>query len=187
MSRRGKFWLAFTMLVVLLLLGLSTFLLALRIAFQSFTPPSQTVAPSPAGLGLLALVVAVSLYLRQVASAADEKYDKILRNESPIYPQGKKYTDKKLNALNSTHENMHVVAPFLIALSVFVILRFSVDAISGVGFIWPQQHPLILKVADFLILEWFVLAMLGLAFLHWKARRRDEAIRDEAVADRHPA
>lgn len=189
MSRRGKFWLAFTVLIMALLLGLSYFLLAVHIAFLSFVVPGPQTSGStpPVSLGLLALIIAISLYLRQLATTADEKYDKIRSGQVPMYPLDKEYTKKKLAALNSTQENMHVAAPFMISLSVLAAVKFSVDAIASIGFKWQQEYALAFKVVDFVVLEWFVLAMVGLAILHWVARKRDEAIRDEAISDQKSA
>jgi H+/gluconate symporter-like permease len=183
MSKRGKFWLAFTMLTVLLLLGLSLILLGLRTAFQSFSPPAsilQVSATRPVGITLLAFVIALSVYLRQLASGTDEKRDKILKGELHMYPIGKEYTKKKLAALNRTHDNMHVAAPFLMALCVTVAVRILIDDVSSFGFYWTQKYRVAFKIVDFLILEWWILALLVLSVLHLIARRRDENIREEA-------
>lgn len=146
----------------------------------------------PAGLAILAIVVALSAYLRSVASGADEKRQAIRGNSVSLYPilpsdskdDRRTWTTKKLNALDDTYENLHIAAFFLIALSFAVAVRLLAESAVRLSSEWLDHGQLLFRLWDALILEWLTLSFVALAVMHRRARIRDEAIRVAAESCR---
>lgn len=193
MSRkRWLFWGLLSGLLVMLVLGTLLLLLGIHVAYNSFIVPNpqivtsgtaQGVPSSPVGFTFLALVVAFSVYLRQVASGADEKRDKILRGKVYLYPPNGPSTPEKLVALDKTHENLTVVAPFLIWLSLFVTARIFLEGLLPFRFEWLQRIVPYIRIVDCLLLEWLGLMFVVLGIFHLIASRRDEKLRKSARAN----
>lgn len=124
---------------------------------------------------MLAIIVALSAYLRAVASTAEDRRDKLVSGDfTKLYSKPKAH-EKKLESLSHTSENMHVAAPFLMLLSLALALRLWVETATRGGLM--QGHARATRIADFLIMEWLVLAFLTLCVLHFFAWHRDERIR----------
>ena len=125
-----------------------------------------------------------------MAGAADEKREKIRANKVVLYPivepkdARSACTETKLDRLDETCENLHVAAYFQIALSFVVGLRMLADAINRTGSSWTSRFPLVFRLSDALILEWLCISLFALAFLHRRARIRDEKLRSSAEAAR---
>jgi len=174
---RGFFWLSMVMLALLLALS------ALA-AIHFFPLPRQTkesaLLSGPAGLALLAIVIAFSAYLRSVSSDANEKREKISSGESKFYPLGLDHTKAKLGSLDGTCEKLQVAASFFILLSVLASFRIIVDDLQRLGLSWLERNAWYLRLADFLILEWLFFALLTLSYFHRKSRIREEGIRLQA-------
>lgn len=190
MSRKRRlFWTLFAGLFVALVLGTLLLLLGIHVAYNSFSVPApqtgtsstaQSVPSSPVGFTFLALVVAFSVYLRQVASGADEKRDKILKGDVSLYPPKGPNTSEKLAALDETHENLTVVAPFLIWLSLFVTVRIFLEGMLPFRFEWLLRIVPYIRIVDFLLLEWLALMFVVLGIFHLRASRRDDRLRNSA-------
>ena len=147
--------------------------------FHSFDLPKGTNAPllDSGGFTLLAIVVALSAYLRSVAAAADEKREKIRSGKMMVlYPPGKTHTDEKLKALGNSYDKLEVGVPFMIWLTIFIAVRLLLGSISRLGFYWLNTV-LFFRIFDVLILEWLFLAFAMLAILHHYGYRRDERLR----------
>jgi len=139
----------------------------------------------PAGLTVLAIAVALSAYLRSVASGADEKRQEIRDNKVPLYPilpsgstdDRRTWTTKKLNALDNTYQNLHIAAFFMILLNFAVAVRLLAESVVRLSSDWLNHSQLVFRVWDALILEWLTLSFVVLAVMHRRARIRDEEIR----------
>lgn len=161
-----------------------------------FASPRDYKDPSllggPAGLTVLAIVVALSAYLRSVATGADERRQDIRANKVPLYPilpsgstdDRSAWTTEKLKALDNTYENLHIAAFFLIALSFAVAVRLLAESVVRLSSDWLHRGQLVFRLWDALILEWLTLSFIALAVMHRRARIRDEEIRVAAESCR---
>lgn len=80
---------------------------------------------NPPALVLLALVVGLGAYLRQVAENAAKLLDEINEGRHPtMYPQDAERTQIKVRSLENTREKLNgLVAPIMIWVSVFTTAR----------------------------------------------------------------
>lgn len=192
MSKKSLlFWKCFVGLFSVLLVSVMGVLLGLHVAYCSFSAPTNTstiplvkaFSGSPIGFAFLALVIAFSVYLRQVASGADEKRDKILKGDSHLFPLDGKLFIRKIDDLNETHETITAVAPFFVWLSIAAALRLFLDAFPPFGFRWVNRISSVITIVDFVLAEWLFLMFLMLGWFHLKASRRDEELRNLALAE----
>lgn len=144
---------------------------------------------SPAVLVLIALLFAISAYLRQVSENATELMDRIQGDEVPLYPIGAKHTEEKLRALERTRYVLSKVAPFTIWFVILLGLRVVLQAfIEMIPFIVTH-----LKAAsdfmtaafpfvDFFFVLWFQALLIALYIMHKLSRKRDEKVRQATKA-----
>lgn len=171
----------FCMRILLPVLVVSTLIVLgiFHCVFHNFDIPQNAEKPllsSSAAFTLLAIVVALSAYLRNVANAADEKREKIKSGDMKLYELGKLHTEERLKALDATYDKMQVAARFLIRLTLLVTIRIFLDGIAHFGFYWLNSS-WFFRMFDFLIFEWLLLAVIVLSLLHHRAYERDERIR----------
>ena len=158
-------------------------ILGLALLLRAFPPPSvprqQPLLSTPAAFTLLAIIIALSAYLRSVAGAADSKRDAIRLGNEPLFPIAPEmeHTARKLSALDQSYYRLHIAARFLIWFTIAVSMRLLVECFVGFGYYFSSQA-LYLRFADFLIIEWLILSLLVLAGIHFQAFHRDEGIRD---------
>jgi hypothetical protein len=139
-------------------------------------PPAPLLSGPPA-FTLISLLVAFAVYLRQVSDRAIELWTKIKAGEEKIYPCGEDHTNQKLAALENTHENLDIAAPFLISLVVLVTVRITIDATQRFPSP-PQFNPAkTLPMLDLLIVVWISSLFLILGSVHYFARRKGEQVR----------
>lgn len=134
---------------------------------------------------LLALIVALSAYLRQVRSSAVEQRDKIANGDLWNYPMDSpfvSFTERKLELLDSVANNLTLATPFFIILFVILTIRAGLDAIDRFRDLggWVARA---LCVADFIIVIWVLAIFIAITLSHFRARFRDDRIR--AVARDH--
>lgn len=182
-TRKQKlFWVILIALANFLLFSILVCLLLIHVRYCSFyIPKPAAMPPSVIGLGFLALVLAISVYLRQVASLADEQQNKILRNEIPLYPMGQRYTKAKLARLNETHENLTVVAPFFIWLCLLTSVRIFAAEFASFRIVHGPTWLLLGKLYNLALTAWLTFLFGLLSFFHFRASRRDEQLRGEAL------
>jgi|GEM_PF-2951518 NhaP-type Na+/H+ or K+/H+ antiporter len=189
--KRIRQWSLIASIILGLILALSACLF-LHFYASPRTYTDASLLGGPAGLTVLAIVVALSAYLRSVATGADEKRQEIRANKSPLYPtlspDGSRnpWTTKKLNALDNTYENLHIAAFFLIALSFVIAGRLWAESVVRLSSDWLRHGQLFFRLCDALILEWLTLSFVALAVMHRRARIRDEEIRVAAESYRTP-
>jgi hypothetical protein len=154
--------------------------LVLRAYPPQSAPRQQPLLSTPAAFTLLAIVIALSAYLRSVAGAADNKRDEIRIGNDPLFPVGPsepERTKRKLDALDQSYYRLHIAARFLIWFTIVISLRLLADCFVGFGY-YLSSRALCLRFADFLIIEWLILFLGILAAIHFHAFYRDEEIRD---------
>ncbi len=158
--------------------GLGLWLLLRAYPPQSI-PRQQPLLSTPAAFTLLAIVIALSAYLRGVAGAADSKRDEIRMGNDPLFPIGPdlEHTKRKLDALDQSYYRLHIAARFLIWFTIAISVRLFAECIVGFGYVFSSRA-LYLRFADFLIIEWLILSLIVLAGIHFQAFHRDEGIRD---------
>lgn len=153
--------------------------------FPTIAEKPEPLLLSTSGMTLLAIIVALSAYLRQVSANAEDKRDKIeLGKLDKLYPEKSERRKRKIAALTRTSENMHVAAPILMLLSLAIALRLLVETSAKGGLLQSWQR--FLRIYDFLVLETVVLAFLALCILHFVAWIRDEKIRALTPMDPEP-
>lgn len=170
------FAIAFTILVLLLVIGFCY--ASCHFPVSDATAYGGSLLGGPGGVTMLAIIVALSAYLRAVASTAEDRRDKLISGDSTRLYSNPKAREKKLESLNHTSDNMHVAAPFLMLLSLALALRLWIESVTRGGLM--QGHHRAMRITDFLIMEWLVLAFFTLCVLHFFAWHRDERIRQLA-------
>lgn len=150
---------------------------------------SQDIEPllkGPPQFIVLSLVVAFAVYFRQISISAEDLWDKIREEEEEafFYPIGRQHTEDKMRSLERTSENLSIVAPFMVALTIFITIRIVFDSIlrfpnspfqgvdGALGII-----PGILPMVDFVIAVWILVLFLAFAQMHSSAIKRNEKIR----------
>jgi hypothetical protein len=100
------------------------------------------------GFILLALAVALGAYLRTVAVAASDTYDKIITQEKPdlLWPRGTAYTEARLRNLHVVYECLRWVTMFMFAFICAAALRTVFWAMSVI----PQYSKINSKEGLFL-------------------------------------
>jgi hypothetical protein len=130
------FAIAFTILALLLIIGYCYATCHFSVAEAS--DHGGSLLGGPGGVTMLAIIVALSAYLRGVASTAEDRRDKLISEDLAKLYSNPKAREKKLESLNHTSENMHVAAPFLMLLSLALSLRLWVESVTRGGMI--QGH-----------------------------------------------
>jgi hypothetical protein len=128
---------------------------------------------------VLAIVVALAAYLRQVALGATDLRDKIRHNKIWNYPMREpyfsEYTKEKIHFLEEIIENLKVASPFIILLFLAVAVRIVIDSL--LRFLHDSaSKPKWLFIVDFVIAEWLAVMFLSLMWTHLIARKKDENI-----------
>ena len=174
---RGRFWIALIFLALILTLCWCL----VTGDFSMPKPEGDPLLGGPGGLTVLAIVVALSAYLRGVASNADERRDDVrqLILDETVNGRKKDIYQRKLNRLNGTCENMHVAAPLMMWLTIFMTARLVLESLIRGGML--QSYRLFARRADFLILTWLLLTFITLFVLHHYAWRHDEEIRGDLL------
>src|SRR5580704_12548317 len=88
---RGKFWVFLTILVLFSAFTASIVLLLLQC--KQPDPNGQTLLGGPGGFTFLAIVIALSAYLRGVASSAEQKREDILTKTPNFYATSPELAD----------------------------------------------------------------------------------------------
>jgi hypothetical protein len=140
----------------------------------------------PAGVTLLAVLVALSAYLRSVAGTADTTRKGILIGEDKMYPAplsgGSKderiaCTEARLDALQDSYEKLQVAAYLLIALTIALLFRLMAEAVTRLDQTWHDHAEHVFRVTDATLLAWVIFAFFGLIYMHREGRLRDDVIR----------
>src|SRR5437762_11968974 len=176
--RRVSQWTIIASFILALILGGS--ICTLYCIAGSRTYGDGALLGGPGGLTILALVVALSAYLRNVSQTANETRQEIRDNDVKLYPYVRDDTNNnrvdctliKLSALDNTYENLHIAAFFLIAMSLTIAIRLFVETLLRLNVGWTLRHQLEIRICDALILEWVVIAFIALAVMHRRARIR---------------
>jgi hypothetical protein len=146
--------------------------------FSAGQKPGDPLLKGPPQFVLLALIVALSAYLRQVRSASVDQRDKIAEGKSWNYPLEEPYavfTHERMRILDSVASILTTASPFLILLFVVLSIRALLDAADRLSHCpWITD---VLCVADFLILVWVLMAFVFLASAHFRTRIQDDRIR----------
>jgi len=184
-SREKKFWLIAA--IFFFILVVST-IIAYRCLGDARYQNADNLLKGPPQFIVLSLVVALAVYLRQLAAGAMEFRDKIRNERVRLYPSGQRFTEAKAKNLERIYEILGLTTPFLIALALVLSLRIVFDSILRFESSVFADYRWVLTVADFLIAEWLFWFFLFLAALHFFLRRTDERIRAAArdYENEHP-
>jgi hypothetical protein len=176
--RTLNWWCRVGLFLILAATGMGLWLV-LRAYPPTSAPRLQPLLSTPAAFTLLAIIIALSAYLRSVAGTADSKREAIRLGNEPLFPitPESAHTKRKLEALDESYYRLHIAARFLIWLTIAISARILAESIVGFGYYFSSQA-LYLRFADFLIIVWLILSLLVLALVHFQAFHRDENIRD---------
>jgi hypothetical protein len=143
--------------------------------------PRDTVplVSGPPEFIILAIIVALAAFLRQVGVQATELRDKIVVGDVWNYPPDSGYAKKKIAVAEKTCEAIRVVSPFMILMIVAVCGRIAWDAV--VRLLYTQEaNPPALYAADIALILYLCLILLGISIAHFLTAGEDAAIRAEA-------
>ena len=177
-KQKGRQWRLWASAVVLF----GTALIVIYVTMEPKPKPGDLLLKGPPAFIVLSLVVALSVYLRQIDIAAVSTWDQIRAGGAFQYPLERSHTRAKLKALDQTDERLSTVAPFMIVLTIVIALRIVFDAV------WRFQGEMagwVMRVcfaADLLIVGSMLVVFLALAVLHAEAQRTEKRIRAEAKA-----
>jgi len=144
---------------------------------------SMPILDGPPVFILLAVVVGLAAYVRQVSLGAQNLIDDIERAASNIYPYDPtrlaQRTSAKLNLLRSTRKSLKGLTQVLFLFMTFVAVRVFVYARSRMG--WTMLSSVFGEVAR----HWFDLVasialpllVIAMWIMHSRARRKDDKIR----------
>jgi hypothetical protein len=143
----------------------------------------------PAAFTFLAIILALSAYLRSISEARSTAIDHIEDQIDPIaklFPLGATYTNLKLEYLRSSKKILAVVAHGMIFITLMTSIR-----ICAVGYArWlypddPECFSTLFRLFDFSFLVAFVLMIIGLWAIHtrgWLFDKRIRKLRKQARA-----
>jgi hypothetical protein len=127
-----------------------------------------------AQFAVLAIVVALSVYLRQVYANALDLRDKIRGGLVWNFPPSEPHSKEKMEALDSMAEKLAFAGPFLIWLFLPVSSRIVLDVVFRFSF---KQSSDVLFALDFVIGQWFFFAFVGLAIAHYISTSHNDRLR----------
>jgi hypothetical protein len=145
-----------------------------------WSPPSsnQLLLSGPPEFIVLALIVSLGLYLRQVSLHAVELADKIRNRETWATPSHEKLRDKKIEQLDETSAMIELVSPFMILLSIAVGVRIVCDSIFRFRDQIEAARRFLFSF-DVIIAVGLLGTLMGLGYAHFDARRKDKRIRKD--------
>ena len=149
------------------------------------TDPILNGAP---GFILLAFVVALAGYLRQVSVNAQDRKEQIESEKHPeTWPKGEAHTVAKLNLLYNTKKNIEfltfplfgfiVIVAFrsvLYALTRLVVLHPVIDRVAGrFSNLWSNEW---LSVIDLLLTTFLLMLVIAMSTMHGWGKLKDQEI-----------
>ena|SRR2546425_11178337 len=105
----------------------------------------------PPGFILLAIVVALGAYLRTVAGAADETYEKTKAS----WPPGQPYTEDRLKNLDNVYTQLKNLTWHIFVFTVVLTVRLALSAV----WVIPGVRS---KTFDWMLYVWDLLTMIAL-------------------------
>jgi len=164
----------------LLLVWTTTFLILIALLKCGVSPDSvEPILNGSPQVVLLALVVALSGYLRQVYSRTLEIRDTVRVGDMENYPLTEAFTREKVMALENNCRYLKIASPLLLILGVVLAFRLVVDSIYRT-LSNKEMNGTVAHFADVAISEWFLLLLLALGVVHISARIKDDKIRGKA-------
>ena len=142
------------------------------------------ILDGPPAFILLGFIVALGAYLRQVSVGAQNLIDEIESNRNDAFPyltaEGTpSHTEAKLSSLRTTRDSVAKVTPWMFVLMLSLALRISIYAVSHMG--WPLPSLLQEEEArrwfDLVVSLSLIVLVLGLWFMHHRARTLDQRVR----------
>ncbi len=163
-------------------MGATIGLWVLAIAFcpPKYPPACEPLLSTPGVFTLLAIVIALSAYLRSVAGNADEHRHQIragkLADFYPIVKPLPVHTEGKLRSLDGTYERLQAGARVLIWLCVAISCRLLAECIVRSGY-YISRNGWVLRCFDLCLVVWLTGVVLVLSVMHYNAYKRDELTR----------
>jgi hypothetical protein len=127
---------------------------------------------------LVAIVIGLSTYLRQLSETRERLIDEIEAGKIGKFPSGAPQTAAKLAYLEASRSRLNRVAPILIWFSIIVIGRVAALA----GFEIPNGGAsdmvnYVFRWCDFILMMGVGILFFGLWYMHYNGRQQDDAIR----------
>jgi hypothetical protein len=176
-KRLARFKYLFIAVITVWIAGAGSLFFYLFRHWQNSAPPTPLLSGSPQ-ITLLALIIGLSAYFRQVRSNAVSQRDRAAGGQLWNYPIHGKYaalTKRKLTLLDKTSLMLTMASPLFIVLFVVLSLRAVFDAVDHIKHY--LHGALILAVGDVVILTWVLFAFGILSVTHFVSRTRDDRIR----------
>ena len=138
---------------------------------------------NPPAVVLLALVVGLGAYLRQVAENASKMLDELEEGKhEKLYPPDTARTILKMHALNNTRNQLNgIVAPAMILLGILTAARLVLQSIL----LLPNVQRCLgifldpfFRWFDFFAFSFLLIAFTFLGVMHFSARATDKMIRE---------
>jgi hypothetical protein len=143
---------------------------------------TSPVLSTPPAFILLAVLVGLAAYLRQLGEARDRLIDDIEGGKVWNYPVGERHTAERLEHLKTSRDRLNWVAPPVIWLTILITLRMEILAFARLRYPGePEKFATVFRPIDFVIVTSFLVLLLGLWYMHKKTRQNDDRIR--ALAD----
>lgn len=172
---RRRFWMP---IAVAYLVAIGLWARPWLVWVQSVSHARDPILTGPPAFILLALVIAFAVYLRQVSNRVEDQWTTIRINEARPYPLGESHTNDKLEGLTSTYDQLVLVAPFLIFVSIVLLMRLVFESILRF-YTLPRWTVLAwtLPLVDFEIIAYLAALFIILGTLHYRARKNDKKVR----------
>jgi hypothetical protein len=138
----------------------------------------QPILNNPPAFVLLAIMIGLGAYLRQLAENRGAQIEDIEGGRDKNYPLGEFHTAEKLKDLEESRRRLNQVAPPTILFTIAVGFRFLALAYARLRVPDdPLRYAAFFRAFDFAIAAVLFALLIALYIMHRAAKRSDERIR----------
>jgi hypothetical protein len=139
---------------------------------------ADPILSTPPAFTLLAVMVGLAAYLRNLAETRDKMADDIEEKRIQRFPPGAPHTKTKLAELKSSRRRLNAVAPVMIWMTIFTAIRLALVAAVRLFYrLDPTRWDGYFYWYDFVVMCMVVLLFIALWIMHFVTRRRDDRMR----------
>lgn len=143
-----------------------------------FVDTASPVLNNPPAFVLLAIVIGLAAYLRQLGEKRNDEIDKIRSGKNDDYPIGLRHTNDRIDYLTRSRDRLNQVAPTFIWFTIFVCIRFLGLTIARlVDPTNPNLWGLAFRIFDVAIAGVLLVLVVALYVMHRIATGEEQKIR----------
>jgi Na+/melibiose symporter-like transporter len=133
---------------------------------------------SPASVTMLALIVALAVYLRQVSSTTQDRIEALLTSSADhvLWPRDERHTHDRIELLKNTRAIIERITPLVFATSVACALRVIVYAASSLPY-YPSSWNGVFSWIDIALASFVCTLIVGMWIAHSALKRKEKSVR----------